>query len=154
LGRRTRAASISRHSPRARYAALRARWPAVRRGAQLGALSGLGIASLALLVGLARATLFLGTGGHLPGLSSADLRTLAVYVGMFVVSGAFVGVIHQVWANRLLTAVAFMLGGAVVMNAIAIADARPKYNSTAAIWMTGLGAAFGLAAAYGTSRKF
>ena len=114
---------------------------------------GLVLASLALLVGLGRMALAIIPGDGVRGPSRAELPLLGVYVGMFVLGGAFVGAVQQIWLNRVVTTVAFVGAGAALMNVIAFVRAPQQYDPTTALWMSGLGAAFGLAGAYGAARK-
>jgi hypothetical protein len=153
LGRRTRSAAEARRSPAARLQVFRSRLAAARSGAHLGAMVGLVLAGLALLVGIGRMAfaIFLGVGVHGP--SRAELPLLGVYVGMFVLRGAFVGAVHQMWVNRVITTVAFVGAGAALMNVIAFVEAPQQYDPTTALWMSVIGAAFGLAGAYGATRK-
>ena len=85
-----------------------------------------------------------------PGQS--DVIMLSSYVGAFAVGGAITGAVHAIWQSRIAITIALMAGGALVMNTIAFVDPDGRYDRNTALWMTGMGCAFGLAGAYGWFR--
>lgn len=111
------------------------------------------MAGLALLVGGIRAAAHFLGGGSVRGIRAGDVVPLAAYIAVFVAGGALIGAVHRFWASRAATVVAFMVTGAALMNAIGFITQGPgRFDETDAVWMTGIGCAFGLAAAYGARR--
>ena len=153
MGRKTRAAAEARRTSVARWRVSRARLVAARSGAGFGALVGLVLAGFALLVGIGRMLFVILIGRQVQGPTSADFLSLGVYVIMFVIGGAFVGAVHEGWTSRVATSGAFVIAGASLMNVLAFFEAPQQYDHATMLWMSGIGAAFGLAGAYGASRK-
>jgi hypothetical protein len=156
MGRRTRDAAQAHQSPEARRHARALTWRRMAEGAKLGAFGGGLFAALALVVGGVRFLLaMVGERTILGPTTWHDARSLLVYIAAFIVGGIGVGVVHAVWKNRALTAVAFMAAGALLMNAIVYTDGGAgSYDRVDALWMTGIGCLFGLAAAYGATKRF
>jgi hypothetical protein len=154
MGRRTRRAAEARRRPagrrRARVRALAAAWDS----ACVGAFVGLVVGGMALAAGLVRFALFAFGGRTVEPMTWRDVLTLIVYVLVFVLGGSLVGAVHSLWRNRLATVGAFMAAGALGMNSLAwVTSTDRRYDSETALWMSGLGCIFGLAAAYGMARN-
>lgn len=118
-------------------------------GAGLGAL----LATVCLLVGLGNFALHRLLGASIEPMSGDDARMVFYYVGGFVLAGALVGVLRPALATPGAIYVVLAMGGAIVMNALAIADGGIAGIDLAEIAaMTLIGAAFGVALAYGWLR--
>ena len=118
-----------------------------------GAAAGAAFAAVCLLVGAGRLGLALLSGATIEALTWADARLMIFYVGGFILAGAVVGALRPFLQSASAIYSAMALGGAIVMNAIAIAD-QGLAAMTLGDWtaMTVIGAFFGCAAAYGFLR--
>jgi hypothetical protein len=143
-------AAAARRAPGGRWRALVRRARVAGDGALLGALIGLAVAGAALAVGLARLGLAL-LGGRSAVLGARDAATLAAYVGALVAAGALVGAVNAAWQHRAATGAACVAGGVFAMNAIARLGG--PYDRSAALWMSLIGAAFGVALAFGLTKR-
>jgi hypothetical protein len=124
--------------------------PDLARNVLLGAALGAGLGGIFLVIGLARFALFLVRGGSAQPITWADVRPMAYYVGGFALAGAFVGLVRPFLRHRAAAYAAMAVGGAIVMNVIAISD-KGITGMEGVDWlaMTLIGAVFGLAGARG-----
>ncbi|HEY9225638.1 MAG TPA: hypothetical protein VIP11_03255 [Gemmatimonadaceae bacterium] len=120
-----------------------------------GALIGVGVGSIFIVVGLLRAGLFLLTGGRLSALSANDARIAVFYLGGFGLAGALVGVLLPRARTAVRIYAAFALAGMVVVIAIMAAAKGGLTSHDRLDWFLFMstGAVFGCAAAYGLSKR-
>lgn len=131
----------------------RRREPGLHRSILLGAAIGVALGSLFLLIGLAGFTLAVLTGSTIQPISGEDVRMMIIYVGGFGLAGAFVGMVRPLLQSHGAIYLAMAVGGAVVMNTLAIGDKGfSGVDSGDFVAMTLLGGMFGIAAAYGFLR--
>lgn len=122
----------------------------ILRNTLLGAAGGAALGALALLFGLARFMLFVLSGGKAQTLGWVDIRPVAFYIGGFCLAGAFIGLVRPMLRGRVAVCAVMAIGGAIVMNTIAVSDAGiAGMHRIDWIAMTVAGALLGLAGAYG-----
>ena len=123
------------------------------RNTGMGAAVGAVFAGFGLVIGAGRIVLALLSGATMDAMTWADARLMGFYIGGFVLAGTVVGALRPFLQSATAVYVAMALGGAIVMNTIAIADQGLDAMSRGDwIAMTMLGALFGCAAAYGFLR--
>ena len=115
-----------------------------------GALLGAAVGAICLVVGLARAALFLVSGGRIAGLTAADIREMVLYILGFTAAGTLVGAVWPLLQRRFAMYLGFALGGSLVGIAITLGEASGK-SPALSDWVIGItvGATMGCAFAYG-----
>jgi len=119
----------------------------------LGAALGVGIGVCLIGLGVLRALIILATGGHLEPLTADDWRVLGSYAAGFSLVGGILTAVRIHERGRGILYLGYMVGGVIVMLAIAIGDQGWKGLALVDwIVLSAIGLLFGAAAAHGHLR--
>jgi len=119
----------------------------------LGAALGVSIGVCLIGIGVLTALIILVTGGHLEPLTTEDWRVMGSYVAGFSLIGGILTAVRIHERGRGILYLGYMVGGVIVMLAIAIGDQGWKGLALVDwIVLSAIGLLFGAAAAHGHLR--